>query len=102
MQDRVQNLADPAELSRDHERTFAAFVQLLYVAAAHIANFLLALAVGAVEGHWGAAFFVMALATGLSITSLRTGTKLPLALLTIVALGILGLGDNSLGSGTGA
>ena len=98
----MQKLADPAEFSLDHERTYASFTQLLYVGASHVANFLLALAIGAVEGHWDAAFFIMALATGLALMSLRRGTKLPMALVTIAALVILGLGSNSLGNGSGA
>jgi hypothetical protein len=52
-----------------------------------------ALAIGAVERDWSAAFFVMAVATGLSAWSLVRRTKLPLAILLVIALAILGVGN---------
>ncbi|HLH97156.1 MAG TPA: hypothetical protein VKW08_18755 [Xanthobacteraceae bacterium] len=75
----------------DHERTFRFFTHLVYVAVMHVANFLVALAIGGVQGHWGTALFIMVLATGLAATSFVRGNKLPLAILLIFSLAILGL-----------
>ena len=73
-----------------HEDSYRAFVELVYVAALHIANFLLALAIGAVEGHWEIALFIMAVATALSVYSLMRRAKAPLAGLTVLSLLALG------------
>jgi hypothetical protein len=77
---------DPAHEIAAHDDTYRNFIEMVYVAALHVANFLLALAIGAVEGNWGVALFIMALATALSVYSLMTRAKVPLAALTVFSL----------------
>lgn len=73
--------SDRAELGRvddklvDHEATYLRFVHLAYVGLAHAASFLVALAIGGVEGSWGTAFAFMFLASAIAVWSLMTGSN---------------------------
>jgi hypothetical protein len=88
----MANFADAADREVDtHERTFQFFVQLVYVGVMHIASFLVALAIGGVQGHWGAAFLVMIVATAVAIFSLARETKAAMAIVLAASLGILAL-----------
>ncbi len=77
---------DPAHEIEAHDDSYRTFIEIVYVAAFHVGNFLLALAIGAVEGNWGVALFIMALATALSVYSLMTRAKVPLAALTVFSV----------------
>jgi hypothetical protein len=75
----------------DHEATYSRFVHLVYVGLVHAATFLVALAIGGVEGNWGAAFALMFLASAIAVWSFVTGSKWPMAVVMIVALSALAL-----------
>jgi hypothetical protein len=74
--------ASPADEMAVHEDSYRGFIEFVYVAALHIANFLVALAIGGVEGYWGVAIFIMLLTVALSAYCLMTRAKAPLATLT--------------------
>jgi hypothetical protein len=74
-----------------HEATYTSFVQLAFVGTLHVVNIVLGLAIGAVAGHWGVAFCVFLIATGLALHGLATGAKTPLVVMTLVSLLALGL-----------
>ena len=69
-----------------HEATFQRFVQLLYVGALHVANVIVALAVGGVQHQWGTAVLIMLLATAVAVYSLIRNDKAPMAILSLVSL----------------
>ena len=77
---------------REHERTFAAFVQLLAIATLHVVTCLVALAVGGVEHHWMMTFFLVIVASGaaafgaLSRLAWRPGAAILLVALACLAL----------------
>jgi hypothetical protein len=74
--------ASPADEMAAHEDSYRGFIEFVYVAGPHIANFLVALAIGGVEGYWGVALFIMVVTTALSAYCLMTRAKAPLAALT--------------------
>lgn len=47
----------------EHEQTFERFLSLVAVAVVHIVSCLVALIIGGVEGHWGPAVILVALAS---------------------------------------
>jgi hypothetical protein len=76
---------------RAHEATFHQFVLLVYVGVLHIATCLVALAIGGIEGHWATTAGVIVLATLLAAYSLVRDSKVPMALVLLLALSVLGL-----------
>ena len=74
--------ASPTDEMAVHEDSYRNFIEFVYVMALHIANFLVALAIGGVEGYWGIALFIMVVTVALSAYSLMTRAKAPLAALT--------------------
>jgi hypothetical protein len=81
---------NPDDQVAAHEDSYRNFIEMVYVGTLHVANFVVALAIGAVQGHWGLALFIMALATALSVYSLMTRAKVPLAGMTVFSLLALG------------
>lgn len=69
-----------------HESTYERFVHLAFVGALHVVNILLALAIGAVAGHWGVAATVIIVASLLAIHGLATGARTPMVVMTVVSL----------------
>lgn len=76
---------------RAHEATFHIFVQLVYVGVLHIATCLVALAIGGIEGHWATTAGVIVLATFLAAYSLVKDSKVPMALVLVLAVAVLGV-----------
>jgi len=76
---------------RAHETTFHQFVLLVYVGVMHIAACLVALAIGGVEGHWATTAVVIVLATFGAAYSLVRDSKVPMAVVLLLALAGLGL-----------
>jgi len=74
-----------------HEATYEGFVHLAFVGALHVVNIVLGLAIGAVAGHWGVAFCIFLIATGLALHGLASGAKAPMVVMTILSLLALGL-----------
>jgi hypothetical protein len=74
-----------------HEATYASFVQLAFIGTLHVVNIVLGLAIGAVAGHWGVAFLIFVVATGLALHGLASGAKTPLVVMTLLSLLALGL-----------
>jgi hypothetical protein len=74
-----------------HEETYERFVHLAFVASAHVANIILALAVGAVAGHWLVAFTLMLIATGVAVQGFAKGARTPSVVMVIVSLLALAL-----------
>ena len=74
-----------------HEATYDKFVQLAFVGTLHVVNIVLGLAIGAVQGHWGVAFLIFIVATGLAFHGLAAGAKAPLVVMTLLSLLALGL-----------
>ena len=62
-----------------HEQQFHRFIQLVYVGVFHVANFLVALEIGGVEGHWGTTVLIMILATGAANYCLIRTVRAPMA-----------------------
>jgi apolipoprotein N-acyltransferase len=75
-----------------HEASYGHFIQLVYVGAVHIANMLIALAIGGVEGHWAVALLIMFLAVGLAAISLARREKAAMAFLLLFSVIILAFG----------
>ena len=69
-----------------HEATYERFVHLATVGTLHVINVVIALAIGAVAGHWGVAACVFVLATGIALRGLMSGAKAPLAIMTVFSL----------------
>jgi len=76
-----------------HEASYRQFSLLIYMAVLHVANFLVALAIGAVQGNWIEAFVIMLLAIILGAFGVVKAKKLPIAILLLVSLILLGLND---------
>jgi Bacterial aa3 type cytochrome c oxidase subunit IV len=81
--------SDDSDQLAVHEDSYRNFVEIVYVGALHVANFVLALAIGTIGGHVGVALVIAALATALSVYSLITRAKAPLAALTVLSLLVL-------------
>jgi hypothetical protein len=61
-----------------HEASYRQFSLLVYIAVFHVANFLVALAIGAIQGNWIEAFIVMFLAIILAVFGLMKAILLGL------------------------
>ena len=78
-----------------HESTYKGFVHLTYIGAAHVANFLIGLAIGGTTGNWWIAFGIFVAATLVALHGLATGAKLPSGVmvgLSLVALALTAAG----------
>jgi len=76
-----------------HEASYRQFSLLIYMAVLHVANFLVALTIGAVQGNWIEAVVIMLLAIILGAFGTAKAKKLPIAILLLVSLTLLGLND---------
>lgn len=74
-----------------HVESYSLFIEIVSVGVFHVANVLVALALGGVEGHWGTAVAFIIVATGLAFYCLMARAKLPMALLLVCGLLALGL-----------
>ncbi len=69
-----------------HEATYEGFVHLAFVGTLLVINIVLGLAIGAVAGHWGVAFVVFVLASGVALHGLASGAKAPITVMTLLSL----------------
>jgi hypothetical protein len=74
-----------------HEASYRQFLLLVYTAVLHVASFLVALAIGAIQGNWVEAIVIMLLAIILAVFSMKTAVKWPIAILVPVSLILLSL-----------
>jgi hypothetical protein len=74
-----------------HEEMYERFVHLALVGSAHIANVVLGLAIGAVNGHWLVAFAVFVIATIVAFHGFLSGVRAPSIVMVIVSVVLLGL-----------
>src|SRR5436305_14220135 len=75
-----------------HETGYERFVHLVFIGCAHVANIVLGLAIGAVEGHWLLAFAVFVVATVVAAHGFLTGARGPSAGMVVVSLLALAAG----------
>ena len=87
--------ATGADVAKDlvaHEETYTEFVHFAFVGTLYVINVVLALAIGAVAGHWGVAFLILIVASFLGLPwCLAAGVGAPLVVLTVLSLLALGL-----------
>jgi hypothetical protein len=76
-----------------HEASYRQFLLFVYTAVLHVANFLVALAIGAIQGNWIEAIVIMLLAIILAVFGIKKAVKLPIAILLLVSLILLGLNN---------
>jgi ABC-type polysaccharide/polyol phosphate export permease len=76
-----------------HEASYRQFSLLVYMAVLHVANFLVALAIGAIQGNWIEAFVIMLLAIILGASGVMKAKRLPIAMLLLASLILLGFND---------
>jgi hypothetical protein len=69
-----------------HEATYEGFVQLTYVGAIHVVNFVIGLAIGATTGHWLIALAIFLFATIVAAHGLATGARAPSAVMLLISL----------------
>jgi hypothetical protein len=74
-----------------HEASYRQFLLLVYTAVLHVANFLVALAIGAIQGNWVEAIVIMLWAIILAVYSMKTAVKWPIAVLVPISLILLSL-----------
>jgi hypothetical protein len=75
------------------EASYRQFSLLVYMAVLHVANFLVALAIGAIQGNWIEAFVIMLLAIILGAFGVMKAKRLPIAMLLLASLILLGFND---------
>jgi hypothetical protein len=78
-----------------HEATYEGFVQLTYVGAIHVANFIIGLAIGATTGHWLISLGIFIFATIVAAHGLATGARAPSGVM--LALSLLALAFSAAG-----
>jgi hypothetical protein len=69
-----------------HEAGYERFVHLVFIGCAHVASIVIALCIGAVQGHWLAAFLLIVVATVLAVHGFLTGARGPSAAMVVVSL----------------
>jgi hypothetical protein len=69
-----------------HEATYERFVHLATIGTLHVINVVIALAIGAVAGHWGVAACVIVLASVLAVIGLASGGRTPMIVMTVLSL----------------
>jgi hypothetical protein len=72
-----------------HEATYERFVFLIFIAALHVINVAIGLAIGGVKGAWWTAAGIFFLATVAAIHGLASGAKVPSAIVLVLALAAL-------------
>jgi hypothetical protein len=75
----------------DHIETYHWFLELIDQVGFHLANTLVALAIGSVEKSWLTAAVIIVLASVFAVYGLSKRARLPPALLLVVSLILLGL-----------
>jgi hypothetical protein len=87
--------ATGADVAKDlvaHEETYTEFVHFAFVGTLYVVNIVIALAIGAVAGHWGIAFLILLVSSFLVLPwSLAAGARAPLVVMTVLSLLALGL-----------
>jgi hypothetical protein len=78
-----------------HEATYEGFVQLTYVGAIHVANFVIGLAIGATTGHWLISLGIFIFASIVAAHGLATGARTPS--LVMLGLSLLALAFSAAG-----
>ena len=78
-----------------HEATYDRFVHLTFVACALAANVILALAIGAVAGHWLVAVLLLVIAAVIAVHGFGTGARLPSVVMVLISLLALALSAGS-------
>jgi hypothetical protein len=86
-----EHYAAEAPPLNDHIETYHWFLELIYQASFHLANTLVALAIGGVEKSWPTAAVIIVLASVFAVYGLRKRVRLPPALLFALSLVLLGL-----------
>jgi hypothetical protein len=69
-----------------HEATYERFVHLATIGLLHVVNIVIALAIGAVAGHWGVAACVIVLASVIAVIGLASGGRTPMIVMTVLSL----------------
>jgi Bacterial aa3 type cytochrome c oxidase subunit IV len=79
--------ADVAKDLAAHEATYVDFVHFAAAGTLYVINVVLALAIGAVAGHWGVAFLILVVSSFIGLPwSLAASTRTPLVVLTVLSL----------------
>jgi hypothetical protein len=69
-----------------HEATYKGFVQLAYVGSCLVATIVIALAIIGKSSHWPIAIGLIAVASGVAVRGLFSGSRTPSAVMVLVSL----------------
>ena len=74
-----------------HVEMYDRFVHWVVVGGAHVANIVLGLAIGAVDGHWLLAYAIFVVATIVAFHGFLSGARMPSIVMVVLSLIALAL-----------